>query len=89
MDVIGLLIKHISAITFNIRRMQRYNFTQMVLCKNFDSKIVFENFDIRIFVNSIRNAIDEMKRSGVEAKAAQLDRGNYMEFIVRIPKEAN
>ena len=45
--------------------------------------------DIRIFVNSIRNAIDEMKRSGVEAKAAQLDRGNYMEFIVRIPKEAN
>jgi ParB family chromosome partitioning protein len=45
--------------------------------------------DIRIFVNSIKQAIEEMKKSGVPAKAAQLDRGNYMEFIVRIPKEIN
>jgi ParB family chromosome partitioning protein len=45
--------------------------------------------DIRIFVNSIKQAIDQMKKSGVQAKAAQLDKGNYMEFIVRIPKEAN
>lgn len=45
--------------------------------------------DVRIFVNSIRQAIDLMKRSGVNAKAAQLDKGVYTEFIVRIPKEAN
>jgi len=42
--------------------------------------------DIRIFVNTIRQAIDLMKKSGVNAKAAQLDRGEYIEFIVRIPK---
>ncbi|NLD50878.1 MAG: nucleoid occlusion protein [Clostridiaceae bacterium] len=42
--------------------------------------------DIRIFVNTIRQAIDMMKKSGVEAKAAQFDRGEYVEFIVRIPK---
>lgn len=42
--------------------------------------------DIRIFVNTIRQAIDLMKKSGVNAKAAQLDRGNYIEFIIRIPK---
>lgn len=42
--------------------------------------------DIRIFVNTIRQAIDLMKKSGVEAKAAQFDRGEYIEFIVRIPK---
>lgn len=45
--------------------------------------------DIRIFVNTIKQAVETMKRSGVLAKAAQLDRGNYMEFIVRIPKGAN
>lgn len=42
--------------------------------------------DIRIFVNTIRQAIDLMKKSGVNAKAAQLDRGEYIEFIVRVPK---
>jgi len=42
--------------------------------------------DIRIFVNTIRQAIEAMKKSGVNAKAAQLDRGEYVEFIVRIPK---
>ncbi|RCX16143.1 ParB family protein [Anaerobacterium chartisolvens] len=43
--------------------------------------------DIRIFVNTIRQAIDLMKKSGVNAKAAQIDRGEYIEFIVRIPKK--
>ena len=42
--------------------------------------------DIRIFINTIRQAIDLMKKSGVNAKAAQLDRGEYVEFIIRIPK---
>jgi len=27
-----------------------------------------------------------MKKSGVDAKAAQFDRGNYVEFVIRIPK---
>ena len=43
--------------------------------------------DIRIFVNTIRQAIDMMKKSGVNAKAAQIDRGEFVEFIVRIPKK--
>lgn len=45
--------------------------------------------DIKIFVNTIKETISLLKRSGVEAKAAQFDRGEYIEFIVRIPKEAN
>ncbi|HOL84272.1 MAG TPA: nucleoid occlusion protein [Thermoclostridium caenicola] len=44
--------------------------------------------DIRIFVNTIRQAIDTMKKSGVNARAAQIDRGEYLEFIVRIPKRS-
>jgi ParB family transcriptional regulator, chromosome partitioning protein len=43
--------------------------------------------DIRIFINTIRQAIDLMKKSGVNARAAQLDRGEYVEFIIRIPKK--
>ncbi len=42
--------------------------------------------DIRIFVNTIKQAVLLMKKSGVQAQAAQFDRGKYIEFIVRIPK---
>jgi ParB family chromosome partitioning protein len=28
-----------------------------------------------------------MKKSGVPARAAQIDRGEFLEFIVRIPKK--
>ena len=45
--------------------------------------------DIKIFVNTIKETISMLKNSGVEAKAAQFDRGEYIEFIVRIPKESN
>lgn len=42
--------------------------------------------DIRIFINTIKQAVDFMKRSGVNARAAQIDRGEYFEFIIRIAK---
>jgi len=42
--------------------------------------------DVRIFVNTIKQAVDLMKKSGINAKAAQIDRGEYVEFIVRVPK---
>lgn len=42
--------------------------------------------DIRIFINTIKQAIDIMKKSGLNVKAAQLDRGEYLEFIIRVPK---
>lgn len=42
--------------------------------------------DIRIFVNTIKQAIDIMKKSGVNVRAAQLDRGEYIEFVIRVPK---
>lgn len=45
--------------------------------------------DIREFIDTIKGAIDTMKGAGVKAKAAQLDRGDFFEFIVRIPKVAN
>ena len=42
---------------------------------------------MKTFVSTIKNAIDLMKRSGVDVKAARIDRGKYVEFIVRVPKE--
>ncbi|HBQ64356.1 MAG TPA: hypothetical protein DD727_05445, partial [Clostridiales bacterium] len=45
--------------------------------------------DVRLFVNTLRQAVGLMKQSGVDARAAQFDRGEYYEFIVRVPKKAS
>ncbi len=45
--------------------------------------------DLRIFVNTIKESVEMLKDSGVSAKAAQFDRGEYLEFIIRIPKKEN
>lgn len=42
--------------------------------------------DIRIFFNTINNAIDLMKRSGINAVAKKQEFDDYYEYTVRIPK---
>lgn len=42
--------------------------------------------DIRIFINTIKQAIDMMKQSGVDAKASYVDNDEYIEYTIRIPK---
>ncbi|MBE7066995.1 MAG: ParB/RepB/Spo0J family partition protein [Ruminococcaceae bacterium] len=45
--------------------------------------------DIKLFVGKIRELITDVKKDGVEIKAAQFDRGEFFEFVVRIPKKEN
>jgi len=45
--------------------------------------------DLRIFVNTIKESVEMLKEAGVSAKAAHFDRGEYLEFIIRIPKKEN
>jgi ParB family chromosome partitioning protein len=62
-------------------------YTREVKTKEGEKKFTKAIKDIRIFVNTIKQAIDLMKKSGINAKAAQFDRGEYIEFIVRVPKK--
>lgn len=50
------------------------------------SKKVYK--DIRIFVNTFNKAIQAMKDSGIEAKSNKTETEEYIEFMVRIPKNA-
>lgn len=63
-------------------------FSRDVRQKPADRKMTKAIKDVRIFVNTIKQAIDIMKQSGVNAKAAQIDRGDYIEFVVRVPKKS-
>lgn len=42
--------------------------------------------DVRIFSNTIRQAVDMMRRSGIEAKANKTENENYIEYTIVIPK---
>lgn len=61
--------------------------SKQVVIKYEEGKSIGVIKDIRIFINTIKQAIELMKQSGVNAKAAQFDRGEYVEFIIRIPKK--
>ncbi|OQB15997.1 MAG: Nucleoid occlusion protein [Firmicutes bacterium ADurb.Bin193] len=42
--------------------------------------------DIRIFVNTIKQAVDIMRQSGIDAVSEKIENEKYIEYIVRIPK---
>jgi ParB family chromosome partitioning protein len=42
--------------------------------------------DVRLFLNTVNNAIDTMRRSGIEASAEKIETEEYIEYLVRIPK---
>ena len=43
--------------------------------------------DVRIFNNTIRQAVEMMRRSGIEAKANKKESEEYIEYTIIIPKE--
>lgn len=89
------VLKHVCEKGLNVKKTEELveraieKYTRESREKTGEKKVTRAIKDIRIFVNTIRQAIDLMKKSGVNAKAAQLDRGEYVEFIVRIPKKEN
>ncbi|ABY93664.1 nucleoid occlusion protein [Thermoanaerobacter brockii subsp. lactiethylicus] len=43
--------------------------------------------DIRIFVNTVKQAVDLMKKSGVPAEYIENDKEEYIEFVIKISKK--
>lgn len=87
------VLKHVCEKGLNVKRTEELveraiqKYTREESGREGEKKFTRAIKDIRIFVNTIRQAIDLMKKSGVNARAAQLDRGEYIEFIIRIPKK--
>ena len=42
---------------------------------------------IRIYLNTLKQAYDAIKNTGIEAKYNEIDKGDYMEIVVKIPKK--
>ncbi len=44
--------------------------------------------DVRLFVNTLNHAVDTMKRAGISAASSRNETDEYIEYIVRIPKNS-
>lgn len=42
--------------------------------------------DVRLFFNTVSNAVKIMRQSGINAETSQREYGEYIEYVVRIPK---
>lgn len=42
--------------------------------------------DVRIFINTVTNAVNVMRRAGIDAVAVKQEYDDHFEFVVRIPK---
>ena len=42
---------------------------------------------IRIYLNTMKQAFDAILNTGIEAKYKEIDKGDYMEVVVKIPKK--
>ncbi len=44
--------------------------------------------DVRVFFNTVNHAVDIMRRGGIPAESHRRDGEDYIEYVVRIPKQA-
>ena len=42
--------------------------------------------DVRIFINTLNHAVETMQRSGIDADSVKTETEEYIEYVVRIPK---
>lgn len=60
---------------------------QMLRKKEAPKRQMLKGFkDIRIFINTLNNAVDAIRRAGIDADSVKTETDEYVEFIVRIPK---
>lgn len=43
--------------------------------------------DVRVFFNTVNHALDIMRRGGIPAESKRREDGDYIEYVVRIPKQ--
>lgn len=49
-------------------------------------KVVRVFKDLRLFLNSFRQAVELLRKAGIDARMSEVDRGGYIEVTVHIPK---
>lgn len=83
---IDLAIKEIDSKKLNVDETDRLITTMIIPKRKRDPKNMTVIKDVRIFFNTINNAVSLMQRSGIDAIANKQEFNDYYEFTVKIPK---
>lgn len=79
-------IKEIELRKLNVEETDRMITTMIIPKKSRTKQNMSVIKDVRIFFNTINNAVNLMQRSGIEAIAKREEFNDYYEFTVKIPK---
>lgn len=62
--------------------------TQMLCRKKNSRRIPLSSIrDVRLFVNTLNHAVDTIRRAGIDADSVKSETEEYIEYVVRIPKQ--
>jgi len=75
---------HIASARLNVEQSEKYIEKLIAPPKKGGTRLVFK--DLRIFQNTIKMAVDTMRRSGVMASAQKGETEGFIEYTIRIPK---
>lgn len=86
-EVVDKVIKH----ELNVKRTEKLIqdiIEDLEAPKEEDKKLhVKGSMGIRIYLNTMKQAFDAILGTGIEAKYNEIDKGDYMEVVVKIPKK--
>ena len=68
----------------NIRMTIQYDGSRY---KGWQKQNIKGTMGIRIYLNTMKQAFDAIIGTGIEAKYNEVDKGDYMEVVVKIPKK--
>ena len=68
----------------NIRMIIQYDGSRY---KGWQKQNIKGTMGIRIYLNTMKQAFDAIIGTGIEAKYNEVDKGDYMEVVVKIPKK--
>ncbi len=77
-------LSYITARGLNVSQTEKYIEKLLKEPRRGGTRLVFK--DLRIFVNTINQAVETMRSSGVMASAARGETESYIEYTIRIPK---
>ena len=81
-------------ISKNMNVTETENYIEELKCKNIavmkkERRVIPLFKDIRIFSNTVKQAVDMMKKAGVNADAKKKETDGYIEYLIRIEKSAS
>lgn len=76
-------IHHIGKQHLTVRQTE--SFIEKLMAEKPMARRVLLVKDIRVFLNTINQAIDTMKSAGIQAESQKTERDDYIEYLVRIP----